>query len=76
MTCVALLAVTVRVEGLPGATEPGDAVILTVGAWLDPVVVKSLPGLVPHPITTKGSREEQRTAIHRRLRRRFRVMST
>ena len=51
VTCVALVAVTVRVDELPAATEVGLALIATVGAGDE---LTWLP--FTHPISSKGSR--------------------
>jgi hypothetical protein len=50
VTVVALVAVTVRVEGLPAETDAGLAAMLTVGAVMEPV--KLVP---PHPVNANGS---------------------
>jgi hypothetical protein len=49
VTCVALLAVTVKVEGFPAGTGVGLAVMVTVGAGLM-VTVAAADTLPPAPV--------------------------
>jgi hypothetical protein len=47
VTCVAFTAVTVKVDELPDAIEPGLAVICTVGAGLDVTVTVAVAVAFP-----------------------------
>ena len=53
VTCVALVAVTVRIDELPEVIEVGFAVMLTVGAWFaaeDTATVAVADALPPLPL--------------------------
>lgn len=61
VTCVAFVALTVKRDELPGATEAGLAVIVTVGAA---GALEELPGTPPkHPVNSMGNERQDNRAI-------------